>query len=276
MKKRKIQIFSGLIVVLMLNAPLYWMINTSLMPRYSLRSYPPRFFPLDPQLSTYIAIFRNTDILRWIIVSGIIGLIVVLLSLIISVPGAYSISRYKYKITRGISLFMLVSQMLPSTLLAIPLFIMLKSLHLTTTPTGNTVAVILSHCALVVPFMVWMLKGYFDTIPVEIEQSAWIDGCSSIKTLWIIVLPLARPGIAAASLYSFVLSWNDYVFSRSFLAANKLRWTISLGIAGFKGEFITPWNQVMAVSLLSALPLLFAMIFMQRYFISGLTGGAVK
>ena len=276
MHNRKTKIIIGIIVVLIINGPLYWMINTSLMPEYALRTYPPKFFPTEPQWNTYTAIFQNTDIIRWLANSILIGFIVVLVSLGIGIPGAYSISRYKYRTTRYISLFMLVSQMLPSTLLAIPLFIMLKALHLTTTPMGNVIAVVLSHCTLVVPFMVWMLKGYFDTIPVEIEQSAWIDGSSSFRTLWVIVLPLAKPGIAAASLYGFVLSWNDYIFSKSFLAANKLRWTISLGIAGFRGEFITPWNQVMAVSLLSALPILLAMIFMQKHFVSGLTGGAIK
>ncbi len=276
MKRTKPQFIIGLFTVLILNIPLYWIINTSLMPEHSLRSFPPKFIPTDPQWSTFSAIIQNTDILKWLLNSFLIGLIVVIISLLVAIPGAYSLSRYKYKSTRLTGLFILVSQMLPATLLAIPLFIMMKTLGLTTFPMGNVIAVILSHTTLVVPFIVWMLKGYFDTIPIEIEQSAWIDGCSNFKTLMLIILPLAKPGIAASALYSFVLSWNDFIFSKSFLAASKPFWTISLGIAGFKGEFITPWNQVMAASLLSAIPILIVMMMLQKHFVSGLTSGSVK
>ncbi len=273
---RKIKILVAVVVVLLINMPIYWIIQTSLLPEDSLRTYPPVFFPTNPQWDTYTKIFQSTDILSWLGNSFLIGTIVVIISLFIGIPSAYSLSRFKYRFTRYIGLSMLVSQMLPPTLLAIPLFIILRSFHLTTTPIGSLFAVILSHSTLVIPFMIWMLKGYFDTIPIEIEQSAWIDGSSRLSTLLVIVLPLARPGIAAATMYGFVLSWNDYIFSKTFVVGMKPLWTVSIGIASFKGEFVTPWNQVMAVSLLSAIPIICIMIFLQKHFVSGLTGGSIK
>lgn len=276
MKNSRIRFWVGLIIILALNAPLYWVINISLMPEYAVRSFPPKLFPSPVEWNTYGEILFNTSIVRWMLNSFIVGAVVVFVALAAGIPGGYSLSRFRYKSTRFLGLFMLVSQMLPATLLAIPLFIVLKALYITTTPAGNFIAVIISHCALVVPVMVWMLKGYFDTIPVEIEESAWIDGCSGLRTLWTIVLPLAKPGIAAAALYGFVLSWNDFVFARSFLAASKPMWTMSLGIASFRGEFITPWNQVMAASLISTIPILIIVIVLQKHFVSGLTSGSVK
>ncbi len=268
-------IWAGIVIVI-LNFPIYWTLNTSLKSPHSVRQFPPRFFPEELHLATYAQIFEQTDILLWLGNSLLLAAIVILLTLLVGIPGAYSLSRYHYRETRLIGLLMLVSQMLPATLLSIPLFIMFRGAGLTVSPPGKLLAVVLSHAAIVLPFVVWMLKGYFDTLPHEIEESVWLDGGGRLYSLLHIIVPLSLPGLAATGLYSFVLSWNDYIFSRIFLASSRSQWTISLGISSFKGEFITPWNQVMAVSLLSALPILFTMIFMQKYFISGLTAGSGK
>ncbi len=273
---KKRQWLIAFLLVLLVNFPIYWVLNTSLQQPYALRQFPPQFFPSEFNWVNFVQIFIQTGIAKWLGNSLFIAAIVIILTLLVGIPGAYSLSRYQYRETRALGLLMLVSQMLPATLLSIPLFIMFRDLGLTFSTGGKVVAVVLSHCAIVLPFVVWMLKGYFDTIPREIEESVWMDGGSRLYSLIHIITPLAVPGLAATGLYSFVLSWNDYIFSKIFLASTRNAWTISLGISSFKGEFITPWNQVMAVSLLSAAPILLVMVTMQKYFISGLTAGSGK
>jgi multiple sugar transport system permease protein len=162
--------------------------------------------------------------------------------------------------------------MLPATLLVIPLFGIFRSLNLI----GSMWSIILAHATLIVPFSTWMLKGYFDTVPRELEQAAMVDGCSPLGALWRVVLPVSLPGLAATALYGFVLSWSDYVYARTFLTSAQSNWTAILGITTMKGEYISGWNEICAAAVIVSIPVVIIYLFLERYLVGGLTAGSEK
>jgi ABC-type glycerol-3-phosphate transport system permease component len=139
----------------------------------------------------------------------------------------------------------------------------------------NFLGLILSYATFGLPFSIWMLKGYFDSIPRELEEAAAVDGCTRLMSLWKIVLPLSLPGITVTALFAFVLGWNDLVWAITLVTNPEMR-TNAVGLASFVGEYGTPWGQIMAASAVSSLPILLLFLFLQRYLIYGLTAGAVK
>lgn len=252
--------------------PIYWMFVSSLSPANELRAFPPVFLPADPNWGIYLQLLTERPLLRWLGNSALAAAAAVAISLSVSVLAAYSLSRFKVRGGHALGLFILVSKMLPATLLVIPLFAIFREMGLI----GSLWSIILAHSTLIVPFSTWMLKGYFDTIPTELEQAAMIDGCSPLGALWRVVLPAAAPGIAATALYGVVLSWADYAFARTFLTSEQTAWTANVGIATLKGEHFTAWNEIMAASMLTALPIIAIYLFLERYLVGGLTAGAVK
>ena len=174
----------------------------------------------------------------------------VALSMSVSVLAGYSLSRFSVRGGHSLGLFILTAKMLPATLLVIPLFGIFRTLGLI----GSLWSIILAHSTLIIPFTTWMLKGYFDTIPRELEQAAMVDGCSPIGALVRVILPVATPGLAATALYGFVLSWSDYAYARTFLTNAQSNWTANLGITTMKGEYVTDWNEISAASIFVALP----------------------
>lgn len=252
--------------------PIYWMIKTSISPPGKLRSFPPEFFPADPQFGIFQLILEQRPILLWIGNSTQAALGAVALSMAVSVLAAYSLSRFRVRGGHTLGMFILVSKMLPATLMVIPLFVIFRELRLI----GSVWSLVLAHSTLIVPFTTWMLKGYFDTIPRELEQAAMVDGCSPLGALFRVVLPIATPGLAATALYGFVLSWADFAFARTFLTNAQDAWTANVGIATLKGEYITPWNEVMAASLLAAIPIIIIYMVLERYLVGGLTAGSER
>ncbi|MCY3866948.1 MAG: carbohydrate ABC transporter permease [Chloroflexi bacterium] len=259
-------------VVIVLVFPLYWMFNTSLAPATQLRRFPPVFAQPEPTLAAYEAIFTERPIGVWLRNSAVVALASTALSMFVSVLAGYSISRIRARGSQAIGLFFLMSRMLPSTLIIIPLFVSFRQFQLI----GDLRSLVLAHATFITPFAVWMLKGYFDTIPMELEDAAMIDGCTPLSALLRVVLPLSAPGLAATTLYGFVLSWNDFVFARTFLVANQNAWTVNVGVASLKGEYLTEWNEIMAGSLIAMLPIVLAYLFLERYLVSGLTAGSSK
>jgi len=261
-----------IVVIVILVFPLYWMFNTSLAPATRLRSFPPVFVQPEPTLAAYQSIFAERPIGVWLRNSAVVALSSTALSIFVSVLAGYSISRIRARGSQAIGIFFLMSRMLPSTLIIIPLFVSFRQLQLI----GDLKSLVLAHATFITPFAVWMLKGYFDTIPAELEDAAMIDGCTPLSALIRVVLPLSAPGLAATTLYGFVLSWNDFVFARTFLVANQNAWTVNVGVASLKGEYLTEWNEIMAGSLIAMLPIVIAYLFLERFLVSGLTAGSSK
>ncbi len=252
--------------------PIYWMILTSLSKSTELRSYPPRFLPHDPQWGTFSELLAAHPFDVWFMNSLKIAIAVLVLSLTISVLAAYALSRFRLKGGQSMGLFILTAKMLPGTLIIIPFFVIFRQMGLI----GSLWSVVIAQATMIIPFATWMLKGYFDTIPVELEQAAIVDGCSPIGTIFRIVLPVSAPGLAATSLYCFVLSWSDFLFARTFVVTSESLWTLNLGISSLKGEWITDWNIVMAASLMASLPIIAVFLFLERYMVGGLAAGSEK
>lgn len=266
-------LYSAVIIVCaFLVFPIYWLFITAISPPDQLRVLPPRFWPQTPRWDVFAEIVRDRPILLWLTNSALAAIGSVVLSMAVSVLAGYSLSRFRVRGGQSLGLFILTAKMLPATLLVIPLFGIFRTVDLI----GSLWSIILAHATLIIPFTTWMLKGYFDTIPQELEQAAMVDGCSPLGAMVRVILPVSTPGLAATALYGFVLSWSDYAYARTFLTNAQTNWTANLGITTMKGEYISNWGDISAASILVALPVLIIYLFLERYLVGGLTAGAEK
>ncbi|WP_312794607.1 carbohydrate ABC transporter permease [Tianweitania sp.] len=252
--------------------PVYWLIVTALSTTDELYRLPPTFWPDDPKWDVFARVWEAKPIVRWLTNSTLAAVGSVTLSMVVSVSAGYALSRYSMKGGATMGLFVLTAKMLPATLLVIPLFSIFSRMGLI----GSLWTLVLAHSTMIIPFATWMLKGYFDTIPRELEQAAMVDGCSPVGALWRVVLPIATPGLAATALYAFVLSWADYAYARTFLVNSPDNWTANLGITTMQGEYVTYWNDIAAASVFVAIPIIVIYLFLERYLVGGLTAGAEK
>ncbi|CAN7382718.1 multiple sugar transport system permease protein [Bosea sp. OK403] len=252
--------------------PIYWLVVTALSEPDQLRQLPPKFWPDQPRWGVFAQILAERPILQWLGNSALAAIGAVTLSMTVSVLAGYSLSRFKVRGGQSLGLFILTAKMLPATLLVIPLFGIFRQLELI----GSLWSIILAHATLIIPFTTWMLKGYFDTIPRELEQAAMVDGCSPLGAMVRVILPVSAPGLAATALYGFVLSWSDYAYARTFLTNAQTNWTANLGITTMKGEYVSNWSDISAASILVALPILLIYLFLERYLVGGLTAGSDK
>ena len=259
------------LVVGVLVFPIYWMFNTSLAPQNQLYVYPPALVHPGATLGAYAKVLHERPIARWFMNSLIVVLLSGVYALGAGALAGYSLSRFRSRGAGTLGYLLLSSRMLPTTLLVIPLFVAMSAVHLI-----NTLwSVVIANVTFIMPFATWMLKGYFDGIPRELDEAAYIDGSSRLGALARVVLPLSAPGLAATALYSAILAWDEYLFARTFLTSTS-SWTISVGLGAFRGEYVTYWNEVMAASLIGTLPLILMFFVLERQLVHGLTAGAVK
>ncbi|MEN6476080.1 MAG: sugar ABC transporter permease [Syntrophaceae bacterium] len=209
---------------------------------------------------------------RWMLNSVIVAALTTILGVFLACTAAYSFSRFKFPAQRAGLMSFLVSQMFPGTLMLVPLYIIIvKYLHL-----GNTYwGLIMVYSTTAIPFCVWMLKGYFDTISVEIEESAIMDGATRTMIFFRIILPLAQPAIAVTALFSFMTGWNEFIVASLFME-EEIRYTAPVGLRFFVGGFAQQWGYFAAGSIIVSLPVVILFMFTQKYLISGLTAGGVK
>lgn len=250
--------------------PIYWMLITALRPKSVTMIWPPRLLP-DPDdlsLTNITTVMQDTPALGWAWNSLLIAVLTTLSVILVSALAGYALSRARAGAARGLGTIVLVAKMLPSTLLVVPLYVMFFRAGLL----GGPFSVVLANLAFAAPFATWMMKGFFDSIPVSIEEAAMLDGCGHLGALRRIALPLAMPGIAAVALYSFIVAWNDFLFARAFLPGGN-NTTLTVGATQFLSETEMEWNRVMAVSLLATLPVAALFLWLQRYFVGSLTRG---
>jgi len=229
-------------------------------------------WPKQWSLDNFRSLFADQPFARWILNSVIISAATTVLGVFLACTSAYAFSRFRFTGRRVGLMMFLVSQMFPGTLMLIPLYIIVvKWLGLGSSYTG----VVLVYCTIAIPFCVWMLKGYFDTIPKELEESALIDGASQAMIFFRIVLPLAKPAVAVTALFSFMTAWNEFVIAATFMNREDM-YTIPVGLRFFVGGFSQQWGYFAAGSIIAAIPVMLLFLFLQKYLVSGLTAGAVK
>ena len=251
--------------------PMLWIIYCSFRTQSSLFSGAV-LAPLNEfTLENYKTILSVTDYPTYFLNSFKIAGLVSLLALACSISGAYGLSRFRIKWKNAIILGIFSTQMFPQVLLIIPMYLIVFSLQLLDTVTG----VVLGQLILVLPFSIWMLKGYFDTIPVDIDDSARIDGCNVIQRLWYIMIPLGAPGIMVAGFFSFVVSWGDYLIV-SIISQSQRTATATLVIQRLSSALLIRWGQVAAAAVLTIVPTILLFSFVQKRLVEGLTAGAVK
>jgi len=252
--------------------PIYWMIVSSIRPERDLFKTP-TFLPetIDWQLTSYQNLLELTDYPLQFMNSIIVAAAVVFITLIISVVIAYVVTRYRVPGKTMIVGSMLYAYMFPPLMLAIPLLSIFATLGLS----DSLLAVVLAHCTLTIPLGVWMLWGFFKVMPFDLEEAAMVDGCSRAGAFFRVVLPLSLPGIVTVSIFSFLLSWTDYVFAFVLVSSDTNK-TLPVGLASLIGSFDARWGELMAGATLIAIPLFLMFVFLGRYFIKGLAAGAIK
>lgn len=279
-KEKTFRFIIGLIATIIYLVPLYWMVTTSVKPVEEIFQKPPVLFPSTFQFDGYKQIFGlpsaraeiYINALSYLKNSLIIASITTLLTMLMAVPAAYALSRFKFSGQSAFVLFLLIAQMLPSVLMVIPLFVLFRQWGIITQPYTS---VILADTALALPFAIIVLRTSFLQIPVAIEEAAWIDGGSRLQVLFYIILPLIRAGLVAVGVFSFLISWGEFVFALSFIQQVEFQ-PISIGTFQFIGMYKSNFDSMMAFSTIVAIPAVVAFLFLQRQFINGMTSGSVK
>ncbi len=264
--------FLAVILGCFLLFPIFWMVKISFSPQGELFSMPPKWISDSINLEGYKAFWFRTTFLRFYVNSIIVALGTVIICLFAGILAAYSFSCFLYSGRNTLMLTTLSAQMFPWALLLISLYIFLGNLGLVNTYLG----LILAHSIFALPLTIWIIKGYFDTVPKELMDAAIVDGCGPMQILVRIIIPVSYPGILAAGIYVFIFSWNDFIFGLTLTSQENMR-TLGPGIAmTFIGEHAYAWVDMMASSILVSLPTVIVFLLLQRFFIEGLTSGAVK
>ena len=271
-RSKLVSFLVGGLVFLVFIFPLYWMVVTALKTQVEIFSIPT---PLWPENLTFDAFAKQLsssgDTLRGFKNSLIISCGATVIATVLAIPAAYGLARFRFGARRGLVLFFLISQMLPSTLVLTSLYIMFSKMHLLNTYW----APILADATLGIPFSIIILRTYFVSIPKELDEAAKIDGCGHVSAFTKIMLPIAKPGIVVAAVFSFVYAWGDLIYGITFITNPNMR-PITSSIYNYVQQYQTLWNSTMAFGIIAITPVVLIFIFMQKYIVSGLTNGAVK
>jgi len=222
-------------------------------------------------IKSYISLFSETDFLIWVRNSIFISFLVTLTGIVFASTGGYALSRFKFKGRDFGMIALLTTQMFPATMLLLPFFILLSYLGLI----NSYIGLIIIYSSTALPFCIWQMKGYYDTIPPSLEESARLDGCTRFQAFYKIILPLSSPALVITALFSFMASWSEYVVAAIILQDPKL-YTLPLGLKSFQASLSTQWGLYAAGAVVVSIPVTILFISLSRYLVSGLTMGSVK
>jgi multiple sugar transport system permease protein len=251
--------------------PYAWMFITSITPSEELVYSAARIWPQHPGLEAYKYLFSNPRFIAYTFNSAVVAVGTVIVTTTLALLAGGALSRYRFRGRTLVLLGTLLLQLFPTILLITPLYIEMRTFGLLDTKHG----LMLVYTAFSLSFSTWLMKGYIDQIPKEIEEAAFIDGCSRFQTFIYVVVPLTKPGIAAVATFAFIYSWNEFIYALTFTQTLTAR-TIPVGLRLFIGESSINWQYITAAGVLAAIPILVGFMIAQRWLISGLTAGAVK
>ncbi|MEM1285015.1 MAG: carbohydrate ABC transporter permease [Pseudomonadota bacterium] len=269
-KTRALLIAFQILVALFVLLPFFWMVSVSLKPTTEPFAIPARLWPDSPTLENYVTAFRpefRTYFLNSLIVSGSSVVITVTLGLL----AAYSFSRAQLLIITALMSLVVLAQMFPHAAIIIPIYKMMRAADLLNTYWS----LIIAYVSVTLPVAVWMLRGFLLKLPVSLEEAAAIDGAGPLRIFFDVVVPLARPGIIATAVYVLIVTWQEFLFALSFTSTREMR-TLPVGLNDFIGQYGIRYGELMASSVMVSLPVIAVFFFLQRYFVAGLTAGAVK
>lgn len=262
-----------IIVVILCVFPLVVIIATSLKQPQDIFTASFQLFPAHPTLDNYIHVITDNGgiFFTWAFNSFKIAILTTIVGVLFAAPAAYAVSRWNFLGKQTILVSFLITQMFPGVLLLVPLYNLYVQFNLI----DNHYGLVIAYATTALPFSVWMLKNFFDTVPRELDEAAYVDGLSSFQTFWRIVLPLTIPGVAVVGFFNFMTAWNEFLLAFTFLNdAHNV--TLPVGIKDYVHNFGADWHLLTAASVLVTIPVLIVFLWAQRYLITGLTGGSVK
>lgn len=251
--------------------PVLNVVSISLRPGDRLRSTDLSIIPPDWTFESYVKLFTEQPFLRWLGNSLVVSGAVTLTGVALASTAGYAFSRFRFVGRKATMLAILTTQMFPATMLLLPLYVLIAKLGLVDTWLGLMVF----YTATALPFCVWQMKGFYDTIPSSLEEAARIDGCSRAQAFWHVVLPLATPGLVITALFSFMTAWSEYIVAAQVMQDESM-FTLPLGIKGFQASLSSQWGLYAAASILVSIPVVAVFLAFSKYLVNGLTVGSVK
>ena len=275
---RGFQVYRAVVLVLFgvfTSVPLYAMVTSSLKP---LRDVQGTFTWWPSTLTTepFVAMWTTVPLARYFLNSIVVATVACLASVILAILAAFAVSRFTFRGRTAFTTTVLSTQMFPGVLFLLPLFLIFVNINASTglQLVGSRLGLILTYLTFTLPFSIWMLVGYFDSIPRDLDEAAMVDGCGPMGALWRVVLPAARPGVIAVLIYSFMTSWGEVLFAS--VMTTDVNRTLAVGLREYSTQTNVYWNQIMAASLVVSVPVVVGFLLAQRHFVAGVTAGAVK
>lgn len=261
-------LLAGLVYALF---PVVWMISCAFKSNTEVFTVPQRIIPRNITFEAFTSVLTDTTKLRYFLNSYIIALVTTAITLFVAILAAYALSRYDFKAKKPLNTFIIITQAVPPITLLIPYFGMLVLFGLY----DSYWALIVTYLVFTLPYATIMITGYINTLPKDLDEAVAIDGGSTWCVLWRVLVPIAKPGLVATAIYTFLQCWNEYLFALCLTKSGEMR-TVPIGIQLLMGQITYSWNEMMAMSILGSIPIIILFIFAQNYFIAGLSAGAIK
>ena len=274
--RKRLALKVGTIAGLLLGAafaglPILWMLSSSFKSNSEIFAWPPKLLTESFSFAAYSTVLTDPVKVRFFLNSYLVAGAVTLLTLLCAILAAYAFSRYEFVGKGLVNVIIVGIQAVPPITLLIPYFGLIVALRLYNSYQG----LILTYMVFTLPYAIVMMTGYFNTLPRELDEAARVDGTSSFGALWRILVPISLPGIVSVSVYTFMIAWNEYLFALTLTRTDNMR-TVPIGIQLLMGQHSYEWSEMMAMSVLGSIPVLVLFVFFQKYFIGGMTAGAVK
>jgi len=251
--------------------PQLWLLSLSLKSKAGVYEYPPRWIPVEGSFANYRFALTHTQVPWYLWNSAVVAIAATAVTLLAAIPAAYVLSRERFSGRGPLLASLLAVQMVSPVILLVPIYRVIERLGLIDTRAG----LILVYAAMQVPFTVWVLKNFFDAVPRSLFEAARLDGATRARTLWTIVLPIVTPGLGATAVFNLAAYWSEFGLALVLLDSQE-RFTMPLGLFSFQSAYDTDWQLLAAASFIALAPVLAAFVLLQRFFVAGLTAGAVK
>jgi ABC-type glycerol-3-phosphate transport system permease component len=269
--RRAVLLLGAISLVLFTAFPFAWMIATAFKRPYEIFTTPPTFLPQSFTLENVASLFEQTRFATYLANSVLVAAATVVLTLAVATPAAYALTRFRWRGREAIAASVLFTYMFAPIMVIIPFYVLMRALELTNTRVG----LVLAYSAFCLPFAMWLLRSFFQSIPLDLEEAALTDGATRLEAVRYVLLPLALPGLIATGTFTFILAWNDYIFARVLLSADELK-TLPVGIADLYNASVVDWGMIMSAGMLVLVPVFVVFLFIQKYLVAGWGSGGIK